>query len=94
LTKALSTIGTSVITPVLMLIENQDIEQNIAERAFRPDIIEREVKVVALIDRQIEKCLAQLVHLKEYKRLYRKKQVTCAPGNGIIVPTVKAEGDI
>ena len=76
LIEALDAIATNRITPVLKIIETQDIEQNLAERAFRPDIIEREVKVAALIDKQIEKGLAQLVHLKEYKRLYKKKLVT------------------
>ena len=76
LIEALDAIATNKITPVLKIIETQDIEQNLAERAFRPDIIEREVKVAALIDKQIEKGLAQLVHLKEYKRLYKKKLVT------------------
>ena len=60
----------------LKINEYQDIGESLAERVFRPDVIEREVKVGALIDRQIEKGLAQLVHLKEYKRLYKKKQVT------------------
>jgi hypothetical protein len=76
LIEALNAIATNRITPVLKIIETQDIEQNLAERAFRPEIIEREVKVAALIDKQIEKGLAQLVHLKEYKRLYKKKLVT------------------
>jgi hypothetical protein len=79
LIEALNAMGPKFITPALQIIECQDIEQSLAERAFRPDIIEREVKVGALIDRQIEKGLAQLVHLKEYKRLYKKKQVT-GPG--------------
>jgi hypothetical protein len=76
LTSALTSIGTSVIIPVLKIIESQDIEQSVGERAYRPDIIERELKVVALIDRQIEKGLTQLVHLKEYKRAYKKKQIS------------------
>jgi hypothetical protein len=79
LIETLNAMGAKFISPALQIIECQDIEQSLAERAFRPDIIEREVKVGALIDRQIEKGLAQLVHLKEYKRLYKKKQVT-GPG--------------
>ncbi len=75
LLEALNAIGTRHITLALNAAENQGIEQSFAERIFRPDIIEREVRVAALIDRQIEKALAQLVHLKEYKRMYKKKQV-------------------
>jgi hypothetical protein len=76
LTNAMTDIGAGVVVPALKMLENQDVEEGIAERIFRPDVIEREVKVGALIDRQIEKGLAQLVHLKEYKRLYKKKQVS------------------
>ncbi|MGC2318975.1 MAG: hypothetical protein WA615_21170 [Bradyrhizobium sp.] len=78
LTSVIGDIGADVIIPAMKIVENQDIEQSIAERVFRPDVIEREVKIGALIDRQIEKGLAQLVHLKEYKRLY-KKLVTGPP---------------
>ena len=76
LIEVIDEIGTDIIIPAMKIVENQDIEQSIAERVFRPDVIEREVKIGALIDRQIEKGLAQLVHLKEYKRLYKKKLVT------------------
>jgi hypothetical protein len=75
LIESLNRIGDRVITPALKMIEYDDIEQSVAERVFRPDIIEKEVRVGALIDRQIEKGLAQLVHLKEYKRMYKKKQL-------------------
>jgi hypothetical protein len=76
LTHALNGIGSNVIIPALKMMEQQGIEQDLAERAFRPDIIERELKVLALVDKQIEKALAHLIHLKEYKRLYRKKQIS------------------
>ena len=79
LIESLNRIGDRVITPTLKRIEYDDIEQSFAERIFRPDVIEREVRIGALIDRQIEKGLAQLVHLKEYKRMYKKKQVTGPP---------------
>jgi hypothetical protein len=75
LLEALNAIGAH-IAPVLNAIEARSFEESFAERIFRPDIIEKEVRVGALIDRQIEKGLAQLVHLKEYKRMYKKKQVT------------------
>jgi hypothetical protein len=75
-TSVISDIGADVMIPAMKIVESQDIEQSTAERVFRPDVIEREVKIGALIDRQIEKGLAQLVHLKEYKRLYKAKLVT------------------
>jgi hypothetical protein len=79
-------VSAGAILPALKLIETQDIPQSVAERAFRPDIIEREVKLGALIDKQIEKTLAHLVLLKEYKRLYGKKEVKGKPPAQIPAP--------
>jgi hypothetical protein len=76
LLEALNSIGTRHITLARDAAADPGIEENVAEHIFRPDIIEKEVRIGALIDRQIEKGLAQLVHLKEYKRMYKKKQVT------------------
>ena len=52
-------------------------EQKLAdiEQAYFPDIMERELKIRAEIDRQIEKALKRLVMTKEYKRLYCAKSV-------------------
>jgi hypothetical protein len=92
LIKSLTDTGAGVIVPALKMIQDQEMEACFAERVFRPDVIEGEVKIGALIDRQIEKGLAQLVHLKEYKRLYKKKLVT-GPLSDVIVPTSKVDQD-
>ena len=55
--------------------EKHDLEQRPGERAYRPDVVERTVKVEAQIDKQIEKALARLANLKEYKRIYVPKTV-------------------
>jgi hypothetical protein len=47
----------------------------VIEQAYLPNIIERELKVQAEIDRRIEKVLKRLVMIKEYKRLYGAKSV-------------------
>ena len=55
--------------------KNYDLEQRPGERAYRPDVVERTAKVEAQIDKQIEKALARLANLKEYKRIYVPKTV-------------------
>jgi hypothetical protein len=88
--EGLKEIGVKVLTPMQGLFDSENLVQIEADRIFRPDIIEREVRIGALIDRQIEKGLSQLVHLKEYKRMYKKKQVT-GPLSDVIVPSSKAD---
>ena len=39
-------------------------------QAYLPDILERELKIQADIDQQIDRVLKRLVMAKEYKRLY------------------------
>jgi hypothetical protein len=87
--EGLKEIGVKVLTPMQGLFDSENLVQIEADRIFRPDIIEREVRIGALIDRQIEKGLSQLVHLKEYKRMYKKKQVT-GPLGDVIAPTSKS----
>ena len=60
---------------MLQQSEKHDLEQRPGERAYRPDVVERTVKVEAQIDKQIEKALARLANLKEYKRIYVPKTV-------------------
>jgi hypothetical protein len=91
--KELKETDVRLLTPMQTMFDSQDFVQMAADRIFRPDLVEREVRIGALIDRQIEKGLTQLVHLKEYKRMYKKKQVTGPPGDVIIVPSSKAPGD-
>ena len=91
--KELKETDAKLLTPMRTMFDSQDFVQTAADRIFRPDLVEREVRIGALIDRQIEKGLTQLVHLKEYKRMYKKKQVTGPPDDVIIVPSSKAPGD-
>ena len=71
--KELNLISKSLIVPVLHAIENQNLDQKVAERAYRPDIMEKELKIHAEIDRRIEKAIRRLVMVKEYKRQYCAK---------------------
>ena len=55
---------------MLGLIENYDLDQKVCERAYRPEVMERELKIRAELDKRIEKAIARLVTIKEYKKFY------------------------
>jgi len=58
----------------LRRIEEQKLDQ--IEQAYRPHIMEKELKIQAEIDRRIEKVLKRLVMVKELKRQYPAKSVS------------------
>ena len=63
-------IGKEAVAPLLRMIETYDVDQKIAERAYRPDLMENELKIRAHIDRQIAKAMDSMVRAKEYKKYY------------------------
>ena len=65
--------------------EEQKLDQ--IEQAYLPDIMERELKIHAEIDRRIEKVLKRLVMAKEYKRLYGAKSVSANQIEATKLPT-------
>jgi hypothetical protein len=75
-----------IIGAGLRLIESYGLDERPCERAYRPDLMERELKVLADIDKRIEKAIARLVTLKEYKRLYGTKEVKARPAEAISLP--------
>ena len=74
LAKQVQMIGTNIVGP-LKLVENYDLEQGVFERAYRPELLERQLKIEAQIDKQIEKALARLANLKVFKQIYAAKEV-------------------
>jgi len=74
--EALSKLGESLdsfggkIADLMRHAANFDLEQAYFERAYRPDVVERTAKVEVQIDRQIEKAIARLANIKEFKRIY------------------------
>ena len=70
LAKEINDLGKDVVVPLLHITETYDVDQKIAERAYRPDLMEKELKILAHIDRQITKALESLVRAKEYKKFY------------------------
>ncbi|QWG14943.1 hypothetical protein KMZ29_09940 [Bradyrhizobium sediminis] len=73
LAKELNLVSKDLIVPTLHAAEKQKLDQ--IERAYHPDITERELKILAEIDRRIEKALKRLVMIKEYKKFYVAKAV-------------------
>jgi len=45
------------------------------ERTYHPADLERVMKVEAMIDTRVEKVLARIAGIKEFRRIYRQKQV-------------------
>jgi len=63
-------VATDAIRDMLGLIETYDLDQKVCERAYRPEVMERELKIRADLDKRIEKAIARLVTIKEYKKFY------------------------
>ena len=69
----------AVVGAPLRVIESHNLDESACERAYRPDLMERELKILAEIDKRIEKTIVRLVQLKEYKRIYGTKEVKAQP---------------
>ncbi len=61
------------LVPFVRAAEKHRLDQ--IDRAFHPDIMERELKIQAEIDRRIDKVWKRLVMTKEFKRLSYAKSV-------------------
>ncbi len=71
LAKELNLLSKDLVVPLLHAAEKQKLDQ--IERAYQPDITERELKIQAEFGRQIEKTMKRLVLLKECKKYYCAK---------------------
>ena len=77
LAKELNILSKELVVPILHAAEKQKLDQ--IERAYDPDIMERELKIQAEIDRRIDKVLKRLVMIKEYKKFYVVKGIDSRP---------------
>lgn len=68
------------------------IQWTMFDKAYQPEVIEQQVKVMAAIDARIDKVLRRLTALKEYKRIAASQatpsQLTASPS---VVPTAPTE---
>ena len=72
-TKQLTIISETLVIPILHIAEKQKDDQ--IKRAYNPDIMERELKIQAEIDRRIDKVLKRLMMIKEYKKFHMAKSL-------------------
>ena len=73
LAKELNLVSKDLIVPLLHAAEKQRLDQ--IERAYQPDITEKQLKMQAEFGRQIEKTIKRLVLLKECKKYYCSQPV-------------------
>jgi len=77
LTKQLTIISETLVIPILHIAEKQKDDQ--IKRAYNPDIMERELKIQAELDRRIDKVLKRLIMIKEYKKFHMAKSLDSKP---------------
>jgi hypothetical protein len=65
----------SDLGPLLSATEGSKLNQHVAEQAYRPDIMEKELKLHAEIDRRIEKAMIRLARAKDHKKFYGAKSI-------------------
>ena len=75
LAKEINVLGPGLVVPMMNAIENGNLTQTVVDQAYRPDILEKELKLHAEINRQIDKVVKRLVMLKEYRKLYCPKSI-------------------
>ena len=86
LAKKIDDLGKDVVVPLLRVTETYDVDQKIAERAYRPDLMEKELKILAQIDRQIAKAMDSLVRAKEYKKYYGRLAIEAQSNKMLNLP--------
>jgi hypothetical protein len=69
-------VPSSDLVPLLRATEEFKLKQGVAEQAYRPDIMEKELKLHAEIDRRIEKAMILLARAKEHKKFYGARSVS------------------
>lgn len=89
-TKELNIISKELVMPILYIAEKQKHDQ--IERAYNPDIMERELKIQSEIDRRIDKALKRLIMIKEYKKFNMAKTLSSKPVQ-IEAPPAKSIGE-
>jgi hypothetical protein len=79
----------TAITPNFLRFEKFCLDERPCERAYRPDLMERDLKIHAEIDKRIEKCITRLTVLKTYKEIHGLKEVKAQSAAVIALPAKK-----
>ena len=67
--KAIVEVLTDFVVPVIQPLQNGPRAEHMLHRVYSPEHLEPVIRLEASIDARIDKLLARLVSLKEYKRL-------------------------
>jgi hypothetical protein len=74
------------IGSLLRMIENGQLDHERWHLPYRADVLEKELKIGGEIDKRIEKVMRRLVEIKEYKRLYRAREIEALPSAATVLP--------
>jgi hypothetical protein len=77
-------VNSGIFIQGLRAVESLKDDEDLWERAYRPDRMERELKILADFDKRIEKTLVRVAWLKEHKKLYRPKEMNVLPAAAIL----------
>jgi len=72
-TEILQDIGMRAVLPVASMFERLVADQDVFARAYRPDVIAKNLKTGAEIDKALDKALARFYNLKAYQNLRAAK---------------------
>jgi hypothetical protein len=67
--------GPHYVKQFMIGIQLVNLDEKPGERPYQPDAIEKAAKTIVIINREMDKCLARLARVKEFKRLYGVKAV-------------------
>lgn len=77
LAKEVNIVSKELVVPILHAAEKLKLAR--IERAYDPDVMEKELKIQAEVDRRIDKVLKRLVMIKQYKEFYGVKAIDSKP---------------
>ena len=85
--KAIVEVLTDFVVPMMQPLQNGPRAENTLHRVYSPEHLEPVIRLEASIDARIDKLLARLVNLKEYKRLAASSNKPLQiPGSGTSDP--------
>ena len=90
LAKELNVLGNNVVVPLVRTIEEYDLDQKVAERAYRPDVMEKELKLHAELEKLIDKTVKRLVTIKEYKKYFGEEAIEAQSTEVVSLPAKPA----
>jgi hypothetical protein len=71
---------------LLRMIENGQLDQERWHSPYKAEVLEKELKIAGEIDKRIEKVMRRLVATKEYKKLYRAREIEALSSPATVLP--------